>query len=321
MKVAVILLNFGGAENPGEAFPYLYRLFNDPTIMPLPAPFRQVLAFFFAALRTGKTKRLYARMGCSSPLRRQTEAQARALEESLDTARDEYRCFVAMRYGAPSLPSVADAVKKWRADDIVFLPLYPQYSTVSTGSGWRELTKALGKEAAKPVFSYPDEPGFIGALAGLTKRAYETADKHGKPRVLFSAHGLPERIVRRGDPYPEHCARTMRALVDALAVPGLDGTLCFQSRVGPLRWTGPSTEDEIEKAARANRPVLVVPISFVAESSETTVELDRDGEALAMRLGAPCFVRVPTVGTTLAFIEGLARTVRAARGQAPEDKG
>jgi ferrochelatase len=177
------------------------------------------------------------------------------------------------------------------------------------------------KQALKPVLSYPDEPGFIAALARLTKVAYEEAERFGKPRVLFSAHGLPERIVRRGDPYPDHCARTVEALRAALAIPDLDGVLCFQSRAGPLRWTGPSTEDEMKKAARAKRPVLVVPLSFVAENLETTVELDQECRKRAMDFGAPFFARVPVVGTAPEFIDGLARLVQGALRQPPEGKG
>ncbi|MDD5585827.1 MAG: ferrochelatase [Alphaproteobacteria bacterium] len=319
MKVAVLLLNFGGPENPRETFFYLYRLFSDPCVFRIPASLRQTLALVLALFRTRKTKQLYAHIGGRSPVYAHTKEQARALEERLAGMQNTVRCFVAMRYSRPFIRDACAEIKAWRPDKIVFLPLYPQFSTVTTGSGWRELKQVFsGERDIIIVPDYPCEPGFISALAQKTGEIYKEAARHGTPRVLFSAHGLPETIVRRGDPYPRQCKHTAEALAEALAIPGLDWGLCYQSRAGPFRWTGPSLEEEIKKAADKKQPVLVVPISFAAENLETLVELDRDGKALALSAGAPYFARAPAAGTEKAFIDGLARLVGAALKQAPE---
>ena len=312
MKSAVILVNLGGPESSRRAWRYLYNLFSDPAILRLPAPLRQILAGVLATLRAGTTKRLYARIGSRSALRERTEEQARALEICLGNP-DEIKCFTAMRYSSPSIREVLKLTQEWHPEKIIFLPLYPQYSYVTTVSGWRELKKHAGKEIPiVPIWSYPEDKGFVTALANLIRLAYEEARQYGTPRVLFSAHGLPEKIVRDGDPYPIQCEQTVRAIVAALDISDLDWLLCYQSRIGPFRWLGPATKDEIVKVARDKRPILVVPVSFVSENLETLVEIAMEGKKTALTLGAPYFANVPAVGTEPAFMEGLAGLVRKA---------
>ena len=192
----------------------------------------------------------------------------------------------------------------------MLLPLYPQYSTATTASSfqaWKEL--ATFRVPTGEIREYPVEPGFIASSVALVKEGLAQAGD-GPRRVLFSAHGLPERVIKSGDPYQKQVEQTAAAIADAIG--GLDWSVCYQSRVGPLKWIGPSTEAEIERAAHDGKGIVLYPLSFVSEHSETLVELDIEYRELADEEGVPFYVRVPTVGTHPDFIAGLARLVRHA---------
>jgi protoporphyrin/coproporphyrin ferrochelatase len=311
-RVAVVLMNLGGPDSPAAVRPFLYNLFSDPAIIDLPALLRRPLAWLIARQRSRVAAEIYAHLGGSSPLLANTEAQARALEAELGPA---YRCFVAMRYWHPLTAAAVTAVKQSEPDKIVLLPLYPQFSTTTTASSlaaWRDEAKRQALACrTRAVPPYPTEPGFIAALAGLIdKRLAKAASRKGPIRLLLSAHGLPLKIVRKGDPYPQQVESTAAAVVAALERQVPDWRVCYQSRVGPLAWLGPSVEEELRAAGRDDVAVVIAPISFVSEHSETLVELDRDYRRLAESCGVPLYARVPTVGTEPRFIAGLARLVR-----------
>jgi ferrochelatase len=272
-----------------------------------------MLARWIARRRAPTAARMYDRLGGASPLLPNTEAQARALEAALEDL-GERRCFIAMRYWHPFAAEAAEAVKSYGPDRIVLLPLYPQFSTTTTASSladWR--SAAVGLSApVRTICCYPTEPGFVGALARLTTETLRAASGPGRPVVLFSAHGLPKKIVERGDPYADQVGETARAVAARLGLRPEDHELCFQSRVGPLEWIGPYTDQRIEHWARAGRSIVVVPVAFVSEHSETLVELDIEYRALAVRHGAAGYHRVPAVGTAAEFIDGLATLVRNA---------
>lgn len=312
-KTAIVLFNLGGPDSPGAVRPFLYNLFSDPAILRVPTPMRQILAWIIAKRRMKIAQAIYAKIGGRSPILENTQAQARALETVLG---GDFKCFIAMRYWYPFIAGAAAAVKQFAPDRIVLLPLYPQFSTTTTASSlkaWHQAAAKVGLTVpAKSVCCYPEGEGFIRALASATRNAYEAAQPHGTPRVLFSAHGLPEKIVRAGDPYAMQCARTVSALVAALGIAGPDHVLCYQSRVGPLKWIGPTTDEEIRRAGRDGVPIVVVPIAFVSEHSETLVELDIEYRHLAQQSGVPFYARVPVAGIAPDFIGGLAALVRAA---------
>jgi ferrochelatase len=314
VRRAVVLMNLGGPDSPDSVGPFLYNLFSDPAIIRLPAFLRLPLAWLIAARRAPVARAIFAQLGGSSPLLLNTEAQARALESELGAG---YRCFIAMRYWHPLTAAAVGAVKAWRPDEIVLLPLYPQFSTTTTGSSldvWRHEARrqGLGGET-RAIRSYPTAEGFIDALAALVGGALTDAGAGRAPlRLLFSAHGLPLRIVRAGDPYPQEIASTATAVVRALGRAQLDWAVCYQSRVGPLAWLGPSVGEELHRAGRDGVAVVAAPISFVSEHSETLVELDRDYRRLAEACGVPGYHRVATVGTDPRFIAALAELVRAA---------
>ena len=309
MKIAIILFNLGGPDSLAAVQPFLRNLFSDPAIIGLPAWLRLPLANFIARRRTPKALGIYEQIGGGSPILGQTEAQARALEEALGKEH-EWRGYVCMRYWHPMTERVVQSVRRFAPDRIVLLPLYPQYSTTTTASSFNAWKKAVTfKAPTVEIESYPTEPGFIRASIDLVKQGLAEAGG-GPARVLFSAHGLPEKVIKKGDPYQRQVEETAAAIAEHLD--GVDWSVCYQSRVGPLKWIGPSTESEIRRAAADKRSIVLYPLSFVSEHSETLVELDIEYRHLAEQAGVTKYVRVPTVGTHPQFIHGLANLVTAA---------
>ncbi len=313
IKTAVVLFNLGGPDSPAAVEPFLFNLFNDKAIIGAPFPIRWALAKYISHKRAPVAREIYAQIGGGSPLLPETKAQAEALEHRLG---ETFRCFPAMRYWHPFTVEAITAIKRWGADEVVLLPLYPQFSTTTTGSSmteWKRQAALQGLDLpTREICCYPDQPGLVEALADLVRRGYDEAAATGKPRILFSAHGLPKRIVDKGDPYPTQVEATVAAVVKALDIAGLDWVVCYQSRVGPLEWIGPGTEAELERAGHDGVPVVVVPVAFVSEHSETLVELDIEYRHRAQTLGVPAYVRVPALGCHPAFITGLAELVRQA---------
>ena len=312
-------MNLGGPDSLQAVQPYLVNLFSDPAIIGLPGFLRLPLARFVASRRAPAARDIYARLGGRSPLLANTEAQARALETALGS---EHRCFVAMRYWHPLSAETAREVAEWAPDEIVCLPLYPQFSTTTTASSLAAWQIAAARQGLiRPthvVRCSPCEQGLVEAIATLVGPALEAASGSGKPpRLLLTAHGLPKRMVRGGDPYPGQVERTAAAVVAALARPELDWRVCYQSRVGPLEWIGPATDEEIRRAGEDGVALVVAPISFVSEHSETLVELDLDYRHLAEVAGVTYYHRVAAVGVEPRFIGSLATLVKRARAGAP----
>lgn len=319
MRTAVALFNLGGPDRQEAVRPFLFNLFNDKAIIALPQPARWAIATLISSTRAKAARANYAIMGGASPLLKETEAQAQALRGALSTRLDgEVKVFVAMRYWNPLTAETARAVEAFAPDQIVLLPLYPQYSTTTTGSSlaaWNAVYRGPGE--VHSVCCYPEEAGLIEAHARKIRATHEALGAPGPLRILFSAHGLPQKVVDGGDPYEEQIQRTCRAVVARLGegwAADWDWRLCYQSRVGPMKWLGPSTPEAIAEAADDGRGVLVVPIAFVSDHVETLVELDHEYAALARTLGIPFYLRAPALGIDLAFIEGLAETVMGALG-------
>jgi ferrochelatase len=325
-KLAVVLFNLGGPDSPAAIKPFLLNLFRDPAILRVPFFIRPLLARVIAGARLKPATENYAILGGKSPLLELTQAQARALEQALAAPGIEAKCFVAMRYWHPFSLEAAAEVKTWGADEVFLLPLYPHYSTTTTGSSlaaWRAAALKLG--LALPVTTlccWFDDEVYVAATAAIVRRSLITALRTAKAplRILFSAHGLPETIVARGDPYQFQIESTVQAVVDTMRADGaqgekLDWRVCYQSRATPQKWLDPSTESAIEEAARDGCAVLVVPIAFVSEHSETLVELDVEYRELAEKQGVPGYYRVPAQNSDPAFIDALACAVRAARAR------
>lgn len=313
-KTAVVLFNLGGPDSPQAVQPFLFNLFNDPAIIRLPNPFRWLVAKLISSRRAPVAVGIYAQMGGRSPILPQTEAQAAALQAVLG---ETHRVFIAMRYWHPFAQDTARAVKAWGAERVVLLPLYPQFSTTTTASSftdWQRAAQAAGLTVPTAAIGcYADEAGFVAAQTALLRERLPEAEAKGPVRILFSAHGLPKKVVTDGDPYQMQVERSVAAILQQLNRPDLDSRICYQSRVGPLEWIGPATDAEIVQAAKDGCSIVVVPVAFVSEHSETLVELDIEYAELAHHNGARAYSRVPTVGAQPAFIAGLAQMVRAAR--------
>jgi ferrochelatase len=315
-KIAIVLMNLGGPDSPAAIRPFLVNLFRDPAILRVPFFVRPLLARIIALARLKPATANYAILGGKSPLLQLTQEQARALEAALPEL--DARCFIAMRYWHPFSDAAARAVRDWDPDRVLLLPLYPQYSTTTTGSSvlaWQDAAARLG--ISKPTTTlccYHSDRDYAAATAVLLARALEGAPPGA--RVLFSAHGLPENIVKAGDPYQFQIERTVAAVLRAPAlaahVEGLDWTVCYQSRATPQKWIGPSTDEEVERAGRERKPLVVVPIAFVSEHSETLVELDVEYAELAHKAGVPEYIRVPTQNSDAGFIAALAELARGA---------
>ena len=320
-RLAVVLFNLGGPDSPAAVEPFLHSLFSDPAIIRLPQPLRGIIARLVSRRRAPVARRIYDQLGGGSPLLANTKAQAAALESVLGNGA---RVFIAMRYWRPLSEDIAREVAAYGPDEILLLPLYPQYSTTTTESSlaaWHRAAAMAGLTApTRAVCCYPAEAGFIEALADLTRAGLAEVKRRQPaltPRIIFTAHGLPVKIAKAGDPYVGRVDITCRALAAALGLADGDWELGFQSRVGPLAWVGPPTDELIVAAAEEKRPILLVPVAFVSEHSETLVELDIDYRKLAEAHGCQTYVRVPTVGVHPSFIAGLARSIaeaRAARG-------
>jgi len=316
MRVAVVLFNLGGPISLDAVEPFLFNLFHDPAIIRVPQPLRWLLATLISKRRAPVARDIYAKMGGSSPIVGQTQNQAAALKTALNGDGTHFETFVAMRYAAPRATDIVEQVKRFRPNKIVLLPLYPQFSTTTTRSSLREWrTVARERELDAPVATiccYPQDQGFIAAQAALIAESVAKLPPNVRFRLLFSAHGLPKKIVAGGDPYQGQVDKTAKALAEKLHREHLDWRVTYQSRVGPMAWIGPATDEEIKQAGREGLALVVAPIAFVSEHSETLVELDIEYAKLAAASGVPHYLRVPAVGTHPEFIAGLASLVRKA---------
>jgi ferrochelatase len=315
-RTAIVLFNLGGPDSLEAVRPFLFNLFNDPAIIRVPALLRSMIAAWIARRRTPTARHIYAQMGNRSPILPNTEAQARALEQALG---GEAKTFIAMRYWYPMTKETVAAVKAYAPDRIILLPLYPQFSTTTTASSyrmWREEAARQGLSApTKLICCWPVEEGFVAAGTDLIRaglaRVRESAPQ-AEPLIIFSAHGLPKKIVTDGDPYVTQVEASAAAIAQRLGAASEQWIITYQSRVGPLEWVGPATDAVIAQAAKEKRALVIFPIAFVSEHSETLVELDIEYRHLAERNGAAAYERVGAVATHPAFIAGLADLAKAA---------
>ena len=323
-KIAVVLFNLGGPDGPKAVRPFLENLFSDRAIINAPWIIRRPLAALIARLRARSAIANYAVMGGGSPILPQTETQARALEARLAADRPDaqIKVFIAMRYWNPTTEAAARAVEAFAPDQIILAPLYPQFSTTTTASSLKAWTDAYkGPGLTRAICCWHDNAGLIEAHAQQIQCTWEAAGRP-KVRLLFSAHGLPQKIAASGDPYQWQIEQMSARIAMRLGA-GWDWKICYQSRVGPLKWLGPSTPDAIAEAGREGLGVLIDPIAFVSEHIETLVELDRDYAKLARAANVPVYLRAPVVGVSAPFIDGLAGAVTRAlsRGGVAPDGG
>ena len=311
MRKAVILFNLGGPDKLESVEPFLFNLFNDPEILSIPSIIRYPLAKFISKRRAPLAKNIYKEIGNRSPILELTQKQATSLEDSLST-KGNYKCFVVMRCWHPRAADVIKKVKEFNPEEIILLPLYPQFSAATSGSSineWNDLCKKKDFNIkTKTICCYPTESNFIKSHGNLIRKTIQNEESKNF-KLLFSAHGLPEIKIKKGDPYQWQVEKTVEKIMLELKDDSLDHTISYQSRVGPLKWIGPSTDDEIVKYSKEKKGIVIVPVAFVSEHSETLVELDIEYKKLAVKNGCSFYKRVPALGIEENFIKGLTELV------------
>lgn len=323
--IGILLFNLGGPEKLEDVRPFLFNLFADPEIIKIPTIFRVPLAAFIAVTRAPKSRGYYKKIGGGSPLRRDTEAQGRALEQALATRGIEAKSYVGMRAWRPFIDDAVDAMARDGVDEILVLPLYPQFSVSTTGSSTKELYRILRKRGGmresprRYVTKWHDHPGYIDAVARRIEEQLPHFPDPSNVHLLFTAHSIPVSYVERGDPYDRHTKETVRLVLERLGRP-LDHTLAYQSKVGPVKWLEPSTDSQIEELGRRGiEQVLAIPISFVSDHIETLYEIDILYRDLAKEAGIAHFRRTAALGLEPGFIETLADIVEARLKRSQQD--
>ncbi|MGB7251671.1 MAG: ferrochelatase [Phormidesmis sp.] len=324
-RVGVLLLNLGGPEKPEDVQPFLFNLFSDPEIIRIPFPVLQKpLAWFISSRRAKTSQENYQQIGGGSPLRRITEEQGSALKTALEEKGKAAEVYVGMRYWHPFTEEAIAQIKQDGLEQLVVLPLYPQYSISTSGSSFR-LLEQLWKE--DPDLSQLDytlieswyaRPGYVNSMADLIRTELDKLPDPDGAHIFFSAHGVPVSYVEEfGDPYQREIEHCTALIMQALGRPNAH-TLAYQSRVGPIEWLQPYTEDAIKNLAEEGvKDLVVVPISFVSEHIETLQEIDIEYREIAEEEGIEGFHRVPALDTYPGFVADLAAMVDEAIAAKP----
>ncbi|MBR8831070.1 MAG: Ferrochelatase [Chroococcopsis gigantea SAG 12.99] len=316
-RVGVLLLNLGGPDRLEDVRPFLFNLFSDPEIIRLPIKsLQKPLAWLISTLRAKKSQDNYRQIGGGSPLRKITEAQAEALQQHLSQIGQEAKVYIGMRYWHPFTEEAIDRIKKDHVRRLVVLPLYPQFSISTSGSSFRVLEEMWNQDPTLRLIEYTlipswyNNPGYLRAMADLIAQELDQSESPEDVHIFFSAHGVPQSYVEEaGDPYQreiEECTRLIMKTLDRAN----DYTLAYQSRVGPVEWLKPYTEEALQElGAQGVKRLLVVPISFVSEHIETLQEIDIEYREVAEEAGITHFQRVPALNSHPTFINSLSELV------------
>ncbi|KJH71774.1 ferrochelatase [Aliterella atlantica] len=316
-RVGVLLLNLGGPDQLEDVGPFLFNLFADPEIIRIPFKWLQrPLAWFISTRRTKTSQDNYRQIGGGSPLRRITEEQAYALKQRLQELGQEVETYIGMRYWHPFTEEAIARIKRDRCDRLVILPLYPQFSISTSGSSFRLLQRIwledpkLSQIEYTVIPSWYKQPAYLQAMADLIAQELNKLPNPDKAHIFFSAHGVPRSYVEEaGDPYQQEIEECTSLIMQTLNRPN-DYTLAYQSRVGPVEWLQPYTEDAIQAlGAQGVEDLVVVPISFVSEHIETLQEIDIEYREVAEHAGIHNFHRVAAPNTHPLFIQALSDLV------------
>uniref|UniRef100_A0A6M2EDJ1 Ferrochelatase n=1 Tax=Populus davidiana TaxID=266767 RepID=A0A6M2EDJ1_9ROSI len=321
-KVGVLLLNLGGPETLNDVQPFLFNLFADPDIIRLPRLFQflqKPLAKLISVLRAPKSKEGYASIGGGSPLRKITDEQADGIKMALKAKGLTANVYVGMRYWYPFTEEAIHQIKKDKITKLVVLPLYPQFSISTTGSSLRVLQNIFSEDAYLSrlpiaiIQSWYQREGYIKSMADLIGEELQKFAKPEEVMIFFSAHGVPLTYVEdAGDPYKDQMEECIYLIMQELKARGSynDHTLAYQSRVGPVQWLKPYTDEVlVELGQKGVKSLLAVPVSFVSEHIETLEEIDMEYKELALESGIENWGRVPALGCTSSFITDLADAV------------
>lgn len=315
MKRGVFLLNFGGPDTLSDVKPYLFRLFSDPHILVgIPNPIRIGLAFLISRIKAPSSRRMYERIGGCSPQLKWTQRQMELLDQKLKKTNDNVKVLLGMKSWPPDIETALRAFKDWNADELVLLPLFPQFSTTTTGACLDDVFQTLRRMKWCPRIrtktSWCDHKPFTDLLGNLIQTQIDLLPQEATEKnthIVFSAHSLPMKIVNRGDPYPTEVHRTVATLARCISLPW---SLAYQSKNGPIPWLKPYTDSHILELARHGcKHLIVVPISFVSDHIETLYELDIEISEQAQKAGIQTFLRVPLFNDDPRFIHVLSSLV------------
>lgn len=322
-KIAIVLFNIGGPNDLRHVKEYLFNFFSDKNIIPLPYIFRKLLAFYISRTRASKTSSIYQKIGGFSPILKNSQAQTEALEFMLNQNSEDihYKTYICMRYWHPMASVVISQIlADGPYDQIICLPLYPHCSkttTISAYENWLSTMQEIAPDERsknKLICCYYDHPDYIQAYYELTLEQSLLAAQQGNFKILFSAHSIPEYLVKNGDPYQDHIIYSVKKIVEKLkeTFPNLNYEITYQSKVGRIKWLSPTTEEVLLNCAKQNIIPVIVPVAFVSENSETLYELDIEYKELLTAHGMNYLFRVPTVSLHNLFIKCLADMVKKA---------
>jgi ferrochelatase len=315
-KIAIVLFNLGGPDSLSSVKQFLFNLFYDRAIINLPNPLRFILAKIISIIRNKKSQKIYSLIGNKSPILQETGSQKFAIIEKLKSIiNDDFKIFIAMRHFYPNSKEAVRRINEYNPSEIILLPLYPHFSSTTTGSSIKDFIFSFQKNIysnsnipIKAICCYPIDDQFIKSHLLLIKKSLKKLKNKEIFRILFSAHGLPKKIIEAGDPYQWQIEKTVENLVSNLNIDNLDYKITYQSRVGPVEWLKPNTGDEIEIAGKENKPLIIVPIAFVSEHVETLVELDIEYRKIADKYKIE-YIRIPALGINKLFINSLTKMV------------
>jgi ferrochelatase len=318
-RVGIVLFQLGGPDTLEAIEPFLYNLFCDPDIIDFPFARigRKPLAKLISSTRARKVQHHYATIGGGSPIRRHTERQAKALERELQEDGIDAHCFVAMRYWHPFTSEAIEQVRLAECDELVLLPMYPQYSSTTTGSSLNEWNRQFCDDIPlHRVENFYRSTAYLDAVAEKVDEALGRFADPDRPEIIFSAHSIPVAVVEKGDPYQRQIEETVRLVMQSGGWPN-GHRLCYQSKVGASRWLQPSLHTTLRQlSAERIREVCIVPIAFVSDHVETLGEIDHEARHLAEELGFTQFEMSAGLNDSPKFIEALCQIVQEALVQA-----
>jgi ferrochelatase len=318
-RVGIVLFQLGGPDTLEAIEPFLYNLFCDPDIINFPFARigRKPLAKLISSTRARKVQHHYATIGGGSPIRRHTERQAKALEQELQEEGIDAHCFVAMRYWHPFTGEAIEQVRQAKCDELVLLPMYPQYSSTTTGSSLNEWNRQFCDDMpVHRIESFYRNSAYLDAVAQKVDEALGRFADPCRPEILFSAHSVPVAVVEKGDPYQRQIEETVRLVMERGGWSNAH-RLCYQSKVGASRWLQPSLHTSLRQlATEKKREVCIVPIAFVSDHVETLGEIDHEARHLAEQLGFTQFEMSAGLNDSPKFISALSQIVQEALAQA-----
>jgi len=317
-RVGIVLFQLGGPDTLEAIQPFLYNLFCDPDIIDFPFARigRKALAKLISTTRARKVQHHYSTIGGGSPIRRNTERQARALERELRGQGVDAHCFVAMRYWHPFTREAIAQVEAAECDEVVLLPMYPQYSSTTTGSSLNEWNRLFRDDIpVHCVETFYRNTIYLDSVVQRVNQALARFSQQDRPEIVFSAHSIPTSVIEKGDPYQRHIEETVSLVMERGAWSN-PHRLCYQSKVGASRWLQPSLTHTLrELASKKVSEVCIVPIAFVSDHVETLGEIDHEARHLAQQLGFTQFEMSAGLNDSPTFIQALSQIVQDALAQ------